>query len=114
MIKFEIADTAKTLDSLKAWADVMNEHIDEVNDEKENVGIWYNHLHYGKAGDKPSIVSVIIWDAETKKIWRIYDTDGNVQYDTEKANNLIQYSLQQWAKLFEKRTGIEWMAGYNW
>lgn len=104
MIKFEVVDTAENFDSLKAYADVFNDHIDEVNDKVEGVGVWYNCLNLNNPRGR-AIRDSVIWDAKSKKIWQIRSTEGDLVYGEPETNDFIQYCLRQWKRLLQKNGG---------
>jgi hypothetical protein len=101
MIKFEMVDTAEDFESLKAYAEVENEHIDEVNDKVEGVGVWYNCLNFNNP-DGEAIRDSVIWDEVSKKVWRISDTEGDLVFGEPRTNKFIQYCLKQWERLLQK------------
>lgn len=110
MIQFCRIETGITdREDLAAWAEVFNNHIDEMNDDKKGVGVWYNTLDYNKdmVNHKPYIRSSFIYDENKGNVWEIYSDQGAVAYGTEEANNLIQYSLKQWKRLIKKAASLE-------
>lgn len=110
MIQFCRIETGITdREDLAAWAEVYNNHIDEMNDDKKSVGVWYNTLDYNKdmVNHKPYIRSSFIYDESKGNVWQIYSDQGAVAYGTDEANTLIQYSLKQWKRLIKKAASLE-------
>ena len=108
MIQFFSEDDVKTREALKAWAEVSNNHIDDVLYDQEsisNVGIMYRTLSLlPKNSDYYIVQCYVIWDKQAGKVWIIHDSDGPVKSYTEKAYFLKKYAVAQWKKLIEKRT----------
>lgn len=110
MIQFCRIETGITdREDLAAWAEVYSNHIDEMNDDKKSVGVWYNTLDYNKdmVNHKPYIRSSFIYDENKGNVWQIYSDQGAVAYGTDEANTLIQYSLKQWKRLIKKAASLE-------
>lgn len=110
MIHFnKIADNIKSRGELAPWAEVYNNHIDEMNADRTGVGCWYNTINYNAdmVNHKPYIRQSFIWDEKTGNVWEIYSDQGSVAYGTEEANNLNQYALKQWKRLVKKNSGSD-------
>lgn len=101
MIKY---DKHTEVNSLSAFADVENFHMDDVLASYEGIGIFYRTLTKELTeGDYYIVKSFTIWDEKKREAWVIYDTNGRVRSDSKEYHNLSKFARKQWKNLCNKR-----------
>lgn len=103
MITFTKDNSAiKDRESLAAWANANNIHIDKmyIDDFNKNV-VFYESYKYPT--ETPVFAGFVIWDGKKQTTWLIYDTNGTLSLDTEAYKKIKDYAANQLNRLLSIR-----------
>lgn len=94
--------TIENRESLAAWANANNVHIDKmyVDDFNKNV-VFYESYKYPT--ETPVFAGFVIWDGKTRTAWLIHDTTGTLGLDTEDYKKIKEYATKQLNRLLSMR-----------
>ena len=114
-IQFSKAEDIKSHESLEAWAEVNNVHIDEVRQEDYFGLMYFSYKYFSENGkDIRKLSNIIIWDKMKNTAWCIglydYISDKErcrvlCEENSKEYNQLKDYAISQWARLAHKYIG---------
>ena len=114
-IQFSKAEDVKSHESLEAWAEVNNVHIDEVRQEDYFGLMYFSYKYFSENGkDIRKLSNIVIWDKMKNTAWCIglydYISDKErcrvlCEENSKEYNQLKDYAISQWARLAHKYIG---------
>ena len=114
-IQFSKAEDIKSHESLEAWAEVNNAHIDEVRQEDYFGLMYFSYKYFSENGkDIRKLSNIVIWDKMKNTAWCIglydYISDKErcrvlCEENSKEYNQLKDYAISQWARLAHKYIG---------
>ena len=114
-IQFSKAEDIKSHESLEAWAEVNNVHIDEVRQEDYFGLMYFSYKYFSENGkDIRKLSNIVIWDKMKNTAWCIglydYISDKErcrvlCEENSKEYNQLKDYAISQWARLAHKYIG---------
>lgn len=114
-IQFSKVEDVKSYESLNAWAEVNNVHIDEVRQEDDFGLMYFSYKYFSENGkDIRKLSNIVIWDKMKNTAWCIglYDYINDkecrrvlCEENSKEYNQLKDYAISQWARLAHKYIG---------
>jgi hypothetical protein len=114
-IQFSKVEDVKSHESLEAWAEVNNVHIDEVRQEDYFGLMYFSYKYFSKNGvDTKQLYKIVIWDKMKNNAWSIgmYDYINDKECrcvlcdeNSKEYNQLKDYAINQWSRLAHKYIG---------
>ena len=114
-IQFSKVEDIKSHESLEAWAEVNNAHIDEVRQEDYFGLMYFSYKYFSENGkDIRKLSNIVIWDKMKNTAWCIglydYISDKErcrvlCEENSKEYNQLKDYAISQWARLAHKYIG---------
>lgn len=114
-IQFSKVEDVKSYESLNAWAEVNNAHIDDIRQEDYFGLMYFSYKYFSENGkDIRKLSNIVIWDKMKNNAWCIglYDYINDkecrrvlCEENSEGYNQLKDYAINQWARLAHKYIG---------
>lgn len=102
---FKGADDNFTHESVQAWAEVFNYHLDKcLKSNADNSAMLWASLYGDKTG--LYIKAYVLWDQSKGIVWIIDDNKGRVKIDSEEQKHLEAYAFRQFHRLEEKLKSV--------